>query len=147
MRSLLTNKKGASLSGWTEAALLVVLLMLMAAIVVSELNLKYNQNNDPSFGIDTTGSLNNYSSYQASLIESVQTGEASTSSISGLSLSSTWDMIKAGISVTVGFVTGTWIEKSIALAHLPAAVGTIMRILYILSIGFIAIKLLLKVKP
>jgi len=47
----------------------------------------------------------------------------------------------------VDFLTGGFIEQIVGLMRFPTAVGTILRILYVLSIGFILIKLILKIKP
>ena len=142
------NKKGASLSGWTEVALFTTLFLLLFAGLVANFNVKYGENHDGSFGMGglANSTQNEVSGYQDTLQQSVSTGETDSSGL-GISLSTTWNIISAGASIMWNFATGGWIEQAVGLARLPAIVGTILRILFVLSIGFIIIKLILKIKP
>ena len=89
----------------------------------------------------------NFTQLANTVEEGVQTGEADFSSSSGLTLSSMWTIMRATWTTIGTFITGGWIENVINLAQLPAILGKVLRILYLLSIGFILIKLLLKIKP
>ena len=141
------NKKGASLSGWTEVALFSVLISILLIIIVGNMNILHDQNKDATFGFSSNSTLTGLKDYQSTLESSIKEGESSTSSITGLSLSSTWEMIKAGINIVWDFLIGNWVRGAVKLIRLPTDVGIILQILYVLSVGFIAIKLLLKVKP
>jgi hypothetical protein len=150
MRIFPKNKKAASLSGWTEVALLSVLLLIAIIAIVTSLNNQYEKNFDGSFGFATTNTLNDYKNYQETLKSSVKSGEADTNSQMGISLTSSWLMIKAGAEITWTFVTGGWIKNMIDLigfGELSTNIIIVLQILFVLSVGFIIIKLLLKVKP
>lgn len=148
MESLLKNKKGYSLSGWTEVALFTTLFMLLFVGLIAELNVNFDDNVDGSFGLtnslgDTQEDLQDY---QDTLQQNVKTGEADSTG-DGISLSTTWNIIQAGASIMWTFLTGGFIEDAVGLVRLPDIVGKILRILFVLSIGFIIIKLILRIKP
>jgi len=139
----------ASLSGWTEAGVGVILLLLCMGIIVSYMNIDYGQDNDPTFGMSTEDTLQDFKDYQGTLQTGLE-GEATTEGTEGISLSSSWGIVKAGISMTFDFVTGGWINNAIGLMNLGKAGDYLalgLRLLFVFSIGFILIKLLFKVKP
>ena len=145
---LIKNKKGYSLSGWTEVALLTTLFMLLIIGVIAEFNVKYDENYDGTFGLTesltkTQGDLTNY---QSTLEQSVKEGQASSSGL-GLSLTTTWSIISAGSTIMWDFLTGGFIEQVGEMMRMPTAVIIIIRILFVLSIGFIILKLVLRIKP
>ena len=139
----------ASLSSWTEVALFMILFMTCIGIVVVSLNSDYGRSENPTFGIVTNSTLNEINQYQ-STIEQGMEGEAETSSLTGVSLGTAWGMIKAGMSIAFNFVTGSWIENAVNLLNWGAAgtaLALTLRLLFVLSIGFILLKLILKVRP
>ena len=143
------NKKGASLSGWSEASLFLILFMSLMAIVIVNMNAYYSQNNDPTFGIATNSTQSDLTDYQDTLKQSINSGTASSSAL-GFSVSTTWNVISTGIGYMWSFLTGGWIERSVGLLHMGeagTALAVILRIIYILSVGFIFLKLVLRIKP
>ena len=142
---MIKNKKGYSMSGWTEGILLSILLVAVLGIVVAGMNVKYGQNYDIGLGADTTESA--YIEYQDTLDREIGGGEVEFSANQGLTLKSSWGIIKSGINIIWNFLTGGWIESIVAYMHLPSVVGVILRILYFISVGFIILTILFKVKP
>ena len=142
------NKKGYSLGGWAEVALFTSLFMILTISLIAYMNVTYDGNYDGTFGLSDSisSTQNDLSDYQDTLQQSVKEGQA-TSSGEGISLTTTWSIITAGINIMWSFLTGGFIEDIVGLMRLPAIVGTILRILFVLSIGFILIKLVLRVKP
>lgn len=142
------NKKGYSLSGWSEVAVFVTLFVLLFIGLIAEMNVKYNQAQDGTFGLSglATTTQGNISDYQATLQQSVSQGQSDSSGF-GISLTTTWGIISAGANVMWTFLTGGWIEQLVGLTHLPNVVGTFLRIIFVLSIGFIILRLVLKIKP
>lgn len=140
----------ASLSGWSEVALLSVAFVLLLGTVTFELNradLYNDTSRDGSFGLTTDEIIGNFTDFQETIQTGVATGEASTNTQTGISLTSIWFIMKEGINITWGFINGTWLETLGGMAKLPSLFIAIMRILFVLSIGFILIKLIMKVKP
>ena len=134
-----------SLSGWSEGILLSVLLVLMIGVVVGNLNLMYSQDYQTGLGANATQTA--FTNYQDTLESEIKSGEADFSSSSGLTIKSSWNIIKTGGTIIWDFFTGGWIEKSFSYMRIHPNVALIVRILYFLSMGYIILKLLFKVKP
>ena len=139
------NKKGYSLSGWTEGILLSVLIVMILGIVITNMNGMYNK--DHQIGLGTNTTQNAYVDYQDTLQNQIGSGEAEFSADQGLTLKSSWGILKSGVNIIWNFLTGGWIETIVFYMKLPAEVAIIFRILYFLSIGFIILWILFKVKP
>jgi hypothetical protein len=142
------NKKAASMEGWTAVGVGLVVLLVCLGIVITEMNVMYSQNHDATFGMSSATTKAQFEAYQGTLQTGMQ-GEASTNAINGISVVSSWGVIKAGLSMCWDLVTGQWIYNAIMLMQLGGA-GTILawglRLLFVFSIGFILLKILFKVK-
>jgi hypothetical protein len=147
---LFKNNKGASLSTFTEVALFSVLIIGLLVIISTQMNAIYGANNDLSFGMSgmSNSTLNELKSYQGTL-KTGATGDATTNALTGINLATVWGMILGGVNLVWNFVTGFWIEQGVGLMHLGEAgtiLAVILRIAFVFSIGFIIIKLIMKVK-
>lgn len=142
------NKKGYSLAGWTETAVFVTLFMLLIGMLIINLNVTLDEDYDSNFGNPDrlSGVQENLKDYQDTLQQGVKEGQT-TSSTDGLSWTKTWNIITAGADIMWSFLTGGFIEDVVGMIGLPTLVGTLLRILFVISIGFILIKLVLRVKP
>lgn len=149
MRSIIKDKRGVSLSGWSEVAIFCILFIGTLVVILVNMDAIYTENHATNLGFDTNTTIQ---AYQKSQLTSLQTqiaeGKANTDTITGLSLSNIWGLILSGANAVWGFISGSWIETAVALTGIttdyPVALG--LRILYLISIGFIIIKLILKVK-
>jgi len=141
---LIKNKKGYSLSGWTEGILFSVLFVLLLGIVISGMNAGYSKSYD--VGLNTNSTQQAFEDYQSTLDTQIGSGEADFTSSSGLTLKSSWGIIKSGTGIIWSFLTGGWIETIVGYMRAPPVLALIFRILYFLSIGFIVLKILFKVK-
>lgn len=139
------NKKGYSLGGWTEGILLSILLVTILGIVIGGMNLKYGKDHQIGLGGNTTESA--FIEYQDTLNREIGGGEAEFSASEGLTLKSSWGILKSAVNIIWGFITGSWIENIIIYMKLPIQVAYTFRVLYFLSIGFIILNILFKVKP
>jgi hypothetical protein len=133
------NKKGVSLSGFTEGIALVVLLLFAIAIIVIGMNTTYNDSKDPSFGMglqnDATNVLNNLTNYQTNYQNAINNGQASFTAFGLLILSTGYDLLKISVTMAWSVISGTWITKAVALMSLPAQLGLVLQVLYLISIG------------
>ena len=141
---LIKNKKAYSMSGWTEGILLSVLFVMVLGIVFAGLNSSYGESYD--IGLSTNATQEAFENYQDTLDAQIGSGEADFTSSSGLTLKSSWGIIKSGTGIIWSFLTGGWIETTVMYMGAPPELALIMRILYFLSIGFIVLKILFKVK-
>lgn len=142
------NKKAYTFGGWTEIIALSVLFVVLLGIAVVGMNDKYDSSEDPSFGMgiqeDANSSLNNLVEYQEQFQNSVKSGSASFTSVFGLVLSTSYDIIITGMFLFWTFISGSWIFKAVAMMQLPLILGTVFQVLYLLSIGFILLRILFK---
>ena len=136
------NKKGSTFEGWTEGIIFSVLFILvLGGIVFGGLNNTHDANMTIE-GLDTSATQSTFESYQESQQEKIEGGDASFESNSGLSLSTSWDMVKSVLSMVMGFITGGWVETLVAYLHLPSIVGVILKGLWIVALGFIILRVI-----
>lgn len=150
MRKLLQDKKGASLSGWSEVGIALIVIMVLFGLIMVSMNTTYNKNYDVTFGINTDSDYSNFSNYQGTLGTSLDGDTTQNDFNGGFTLLTSWNIIKSGITIVWSLLTGQWIANAVGLLHLDAG-GTILawglRLIYIFSLGFILIKILFKIKP
>jgi len=140
------DKRGYSLSGWVEGILFSILFVALLTIVIGGMNVKYGQDNQIGIGANTTESA--LINYQETLETQTKEGEATFTSTEGLTLKSSWGMIKNIIVIIWDFLTGGWIETIIInFMKLPMIVAVIFRVLYFISLGLIILTILFKIKP
>jgi hypothetical protein len=143
------NKKGFSLGSWIETAGFVVLFMACIGIIIGGFNEDYNQNNNPTFGIVTNSTMSDLTGLQSTLQEGVK-GEASTSSLTGVSLGTAWGMTLAVLTIGINIATGSWIQNAVGIMGFGTAgfyLGLILRLLFVASIILIILRLIFKINP
>lgn len=146
---MIIGKKGVSLTALTEMILGLLLIMAALIIIVGGMNTQYGQNNDPTFGIASNETLNQFAGYQQD-VQTGMEGKAETNQQEGISLTSSWGMIKAGLNLVFGFINGQWIYNAIQLLNLGtigSTVALILRLFFIFAIAFILLKILFKIIP
>lgn len=139
------NKKGSSLGAWVEGIIMVLIVISSLIVIGNDMNLTHNKQSDWSLGLATNDTINDLVTMKGSFNQSVQTGQASSNSYFGVVLTSTWGMLKTSISLIWGFIAGNWIPNLVSVMHLPASFGLLLQLLYYLGIGFIILRILLKV--
>jgi hypothetical protein len=137
------NKKGGSLSLWNEGILLSILAVMMIGVAVAGFNSWYGEDHQVGLGTETT--MNEFIDYQDTLSEEIKGGEADFDSSAGLTLKSSWGILKSIVTIMWNFITGGWIETLILYMKLPLAVAVIFRVLWFLAFGYIILKILFKV--
>jgi hypothetical protein len=143
------NKQGASLAGWLEGGIAICLILTLFALLIVRMNADYGVNHDPTFGISNSLTQQQFIDYQNTIEQGMQ-GEATTSSLTGISLGTTWTMAKFGLSIAFGVVTGQWIQNAVGLLNLGeagTALGIILRLLFVSSVGLILLRMILKINP
>jgi len=145
MRKLINDKRGVTLSGWTEGIIFSLIFVLALVVVMVEMNNKYSKNYDPSFGMAVNTTYSNLAGYQGDLANLTNEGISSTTG--QFSLSSSWQLIKTGANIIWSFLTGGWIEQACVNIGLPAFVAILLRMLYFVSIGYALVKIIMRVKP
>lgn len=136
------NKKGSTMEGWTEGIVFSVLfVIILGGVVFTGMNNTYDGDLQIE-GLDTSSVQSTFENLQESQQEKIDGGDATFQSDSGLTLSTSWDMIKSILSMVLGFLGGGWVEALVSYLHLPAIVGVIIRGLWIVTLGFIILGIL-----
>lgn len=139
----IVNKRGSSMGFWTEGALFSVAIISLMLIIFSGMNALYDKNYDGGFGFTTNETMDSFNSLQDTLDEGVRSGEGGSTGNTGIELSTAWGMILATTDAVWGFATGRWIETAFDIIKFPMILAKILRILFVISIGFILLKLVL----
>jgi len=144
LRSL-TKKGEATFGGWTAAVLLVLLaVVIVSTQILAPMNTTYNKSF--SVGLDTSA-IDDFEAARQSSDSILSTSEVEQTA-EGLSLKEAWGVGKIVYQAIVGFLTGGFLDNLLVnILGLPAIVGTIARILFLMSLIFIIIYLFMKVKP
>jgi len=135
-----------SFSGMTEGIIMALLFVVLTGAVIGYLNLEYGENFET--GLDTSGLTDFYDATDAAY--DATTGEV-TQTNDGLSLTSSWKMLKGLVTVSWGFINGSWINDLMVMIKLTGVagytVGMVLRVLFLGLILFAIIKVFFKVTP
>jgi hypothetical protein len=142
----LNNKKGSTMEGWTEGIVFSVLfVIILGGVVFTGMN-NIHDGDLQVEGLDTSDVQNTFENLQKSQQEKIDGGDVTFQSNSGLTLSTSWDMVKSILSMVLGFLGGGWVEALVAYLHLPSIVGIIIRGLWIVTLGFVILGILFNKK-
>lgn len=135
------------LSSWTEGILLSLAFVLILGVVITNFNGIYDK--DLQIGLGTNTTANAFINYQDIAGEQITGGEVDFDSSSGITLKSSWGIVKNAFSMVSTFLTGGWIENIFTMTNLGEA-GQIyakyLRILWVLSLILAVLYVLFKVK-
>jgi len=140
------GKRGTTLEGWIQGIMLMVLMIIILSVVVIPY---FNENHGGDYsisGLPTDAIQENFEKYQEGMAEKLQGGEASFLSVAGLTLSTSWDIIISTLTTIWYFISAGWINTIAEYLNVPMIVAFILRGLFLVSIGFIILKILFKVK-
>ena len=135
------------ISGWTEGILFSLAFVLILSLVITNFNGLYGEDNQIGLGTNTTASA--FINYQDTSGQQITGGEVDFDSSSGITLRSSWGVVKNIFSIVSNFLTGGWIEDIFAMTNLGEA-GQIwakyLRIIYVISLILAILYILFKVK-
>ena len=135
------------ISGWTEGILFSIAFVLILTLVVTNFNGIYDQDNQ--IGLGTNSTANEFINYQDTAGSQITGGEVDFESASGITLKSSWGVVKNIFSIVSNFLTGGWIEDIFTMTNLGEA-GQIwakyLRIVYVISLILAILYILFKVK-
>jgi len=151
MNLKIKGKKGYSISGWVEGIILSLLVFFMVVLATNEMNGLYGKTANPimdGLGIKANESNALFTGYQSTLQNEIGSGEAEFDATQGLTLKSSWGILKNIGDIIWKFIGGGWIQTITGPGwmNLPIIFGWMFRILYFISIGLIILYLLFKVE-
>lgn len=137
----------ASMEGFTEGAILSFLFLALLTIVIGSMNNAYDKSYDIGLS-DSSGSEQELIGYIDTSQTQIQGGEAEFDAQQGITVKSSWGLVKGGSSILFNFLSGGFIEKLVNAWHLGLA-GAIFaktfRILYSLAMAYAMLYVLFKV--
>ena len=138
----------ADLGGWTETILLSLAFVTVLGLIVTGMNLDYNQDN--SIGLTDTSTETLFLQYGNASQGSIEGGQVELNSAQGITLKDSYDLMKDLMNVIWSFISGGWIEKIANMMNLGTAgmiIAKTLRIIYFISLIFILLYILFKVRP
>ena len=144
------NKKGYSMGSWTEGIILLLIVITMSIYIVAGMNELYGGTNNPildNLGGITNDTYDDFIAYQDTANSEINSGEAQFDASQGLTLSSSWGLLKTISTAIWNFVTGNWIKVVvIKWIGLPPFFALMFQALYFISLVLIILYLLFKVE-
>jgi hypothetical protein len=138
------GKKGYSFGGWIEGILMSMVVVIAFGIVLIDMNDIHGKSYTVGLGTDST--ITAITNLQSQIQNKTVQGEAKFGSVAGITLSSSWDMIVTVFAVVGDFLGGNWITTILGYMMIPSSIALIFRILFWMSIAFIIMKILFKVR-
>lgn len=144
MISILKDKKAISFSGWMEIIVFSVAIVIAMGIILSDLNTIHGENYTIGLGTDdTVVSIHNL---ESSLKTKTDTGTVSFLAGVGIITSTIWDIVTLVTTLLWTFIGGNWITTVLSWMHMDATIALLIRGIWFISIGFIIMKIFLKVR-
>jgi len=145
---MIKGKKGATLSGWSEALILSIAFVTVLGIVIGNFNLMYTSHEyQTGFSTNTTqAALTTYSTTSAN---EMNKGEVSFLASIGMTLTTVWGTLIGFAGLLWNFFTGGWIETAISYMMIPSGFGIslALRALWMISVVFALIRIFQRVRP
>lgn len=127
----------SNLSGWSEGIILTLTFVAVLGIVIANFNLLYDEEHSLGFTDNSTEQL--FIEYQSSSQEQLQGGDVAFDADQGITVKSSYGLVKDGTRVVTSFLTGGFIERAaemIGAGEGGMALARGLRILYVLSLVF-----------
>lgn len=137
----------SSVQGWSEGIILSLVFVAVLTLVVGNFNLLYDKDYSTPFS-DNSGAEQLFINYQGTAQEQIQGGEVQFDASQGITLKSSWGLAKDAVTITWNFISGGWIEQTVAawnLGEAGTALAKGLRIIYFLSLVFALLYALFKV--
>lgn len=144
------NKRGTFLM-WIEIILFIILFLGVLTIIGADMNSTYGQSHDLTFGLNLSSQYDALQQYGVEVQNSTTSGQTTTTDYGILKITSIPKLLLTVGSIAWSFVSGDFIYRLVYNMHLGGTyvviVASIFRLLYIIAIGFIFVKLFLRINP
>jgi len=145
------NKKGATISGWSEGVIIMVALVAIFGIIIADLNFDYGKTETLPFSNSTNSYLENFTAYSKTGRDELAGGETKEITQVGLSPTTYWGVTKAAFLMMFDITSGNWIPTALSsILHGwegAVVVGRALQALFLISIIFAVIRLFVRIKP
>lgn len=135
-----------NVSGWTEGIILSLVALTIMTLIIVDMNANYNKDYSLGLSDNTTEAL--FVRYQGTAEQQIKGGDVQLTEAQGITLKSSFALVKDSINIVWIFVSGGWIEKTAEMWNVGES-GMVLakglRIIYFLSLVFALLYGLFKV--
>jgi hypothetical protein len=145
------NKKGAALTAWIEAVVIIVFFIVALGIIGSKMNEDYSgisTSHDLTYGLNSNATQNALIALEEDFSNSTTEGQMSFSTFGWFIISTVPHMLYSTVSLLITFVSGGFINSIVGMLQIGEftnIVTIVLRLLWVLGLIFVLIKLVLKV--
>jgi hypothetical protein len=142
--------KSGTFGSWIETLLIVILFVGTITIIGVNMNQLYGKDHDLSYGIVTNDTLQKMKGFQGNMVNNTQSGQSSVTDFGIIKLTTIPSIINFALTMIWEFVSGGFINRLVELMNLGSYASTVIivfKLLYFITIGFIFVRLILRVNP
>jgi len=142
------NKRGGTFGIWTEVIIFLALFLVVLGFMGADMNEKYGQNQDVTLGLNLSEQTSDLIEYKSTIINQSNSGGGITD-FGIIKLTTLPSILYAGLNIIWTFLSGTFIYKVVAGMNLGVYgnfIAIFFQMLYVIAVGFIFLKLILKVE-
>lgn len=136
----------ASVSGWLEAIVMSLGFLTVFGLMIGGMNDLFGQNNViPIIDNSTQKAIE---SFMVNSTEQIDSGEVQFDAQQGITLKSSYAIVKGALNIIFNFVSGGWIENVAEWLNLGegfTALAKILRVLFFISVLLALLYILFKV--
>jgi len=141
------NNKGATLMIWIELMLFLILFLTVMGLIGADLNSDYGTSNDLTLGLNLSKQQSDLYSYKNDIINDTTQGQSSMTDFGILKLLTVPKILLNVATIAWSFVNGSFIFHLVNAMNLGIYgyyLAITFQVLYVIGIGFIIIKLVLR---
>ena len=142
------NKRGETFGGWFEVVMFMILFLAIMGLIGFYMNNDYEKDYDLTLGLNLTNQLNSISTFSQQSINATSQGQASATDFGVIKLSTSVQIIKLAFDTILTMLTGSFISNLVGAMNLGAYgfwIALVFRTLYVVSLIFIFLRLVLRI--
>jgi hypothetical protein len=142
------NKKATTIISWVEVIIFIFLFLIIIGIIGGDMNSRYGGSRDLSLGLNVSQNFNDLIGYKATMQNSTDSGQVSMTDFGILKLVTTPTILFSALGIIWNFVNGSFIDALVGQMNLGIYgiyIALTFKALYFIAVGFILIKLVLRI--
>lgn len=142
------NNKGSTFAIWIELVLFIIVMIGALTFIGLDLNDRYSQNHDLTLGLNVSNQLSSLNDFKKDAVNDSLQGQSSLSDYGIMKLLTTPKILMQTLSILWSFVDGSFITtvvNAMQLGAIGSTIAVVFRILYVITLVFIVLKLVLRI--
>lgn len=141
------NNKGGTFNFWIEVIIFVALFLVVVGVIGIDMNNRYDKDYDLTFGLNLTSSIDSLDTFRGDLVNSTNEGQSEITDYGVLKLRTVPSILLSSLNIIWVFVSGSFIYALVMNMQLGAygqPLAIFFQMLYVITIGFLLLKLVLR---